>query len=124
MNNYMKRKEQLFSIIFILMTLILFFVFKPSEYKICMKAYSQMKKMQYKGIVLNSFIDSENHLLPTIIIDSGKDTITITDFRDSSGLFNYLTKGDSIFKDKNSSLVIVKRNNLINSFSITYNCPK
>jgi len=120
----MKRKEQLFSIIFILMTLILFFVFKPSEYKICMKAYSQMKKMQYKGIVLNSFIDSENHLLPTIIIDSGKDTITITDFRDSSGLFNYLTKGDSIFKDKNSSLVIVKRNNLINSFSITYNCPK
>jgi hypothetical protein len=120
----MKKKELLFSIIFIMMTLILFFVFKPSEYNLCLKAYSQMKQMQYKGTVINSFIDTKNHLLPTIIVDSGKDTITITDFRDNSGLFDFLKQGDSIFKDKNSSLVIVKRDSSINSFSISYNCSK
>jgi len=105
------------------MTLLLFFVFKPTERKICMKAYSEAMKMQYKGIVKARFIDNRNHLAPTIIVDSGHDSITITDYRDKSGLFEYLEKGDSIKKINNSPIVIVKRNGTNLSFTITYNCP-
>jgi hypothetical protein len=119
----MKKKEILFSIVFTLVALLLFYVFKPTERKICMKAYSATIKMQYIGIVKDKFIDNRNHLAPTIIVDSGHDSITITDFRDESGLFEYLEKGDSIKKIDNSPIVLVKRNGTNLSFTITYNCP-
>jgi hypothetical protein len=120
----MKKKKILLSLLFTLITILVFYLFIPSEKEICLKAFSDALKLEFKGTVREKFIDNNNHLAPTIIVESGKDSIKITDYRDRSGLFEYLEKGDSIIKSNNSPLITVKRNDVNSSFTITYDCSE
>jgi hypothetical protein len=118
----MKRKKILLSFLFTALTILVFILFKPSERKLCRQAYSEVLKMHYKGVVIEKYFDSKNHLAPTVVVNSMQNSFKIIDYRDESGLFDYLKKGDSIVKIENSSIVLIKRNGLNKTFRIIYNC--
>jgi|TARA_R100000541_G_scaffold54364_2_gene62844 hypothetical protein len=73
------------------------------------KASEYYKEYTYSGLVTNKFIDSEQHNYRTVIIrNDEKSDIFLLDF-ETSGLFEFIQVGDSIFKKKNSLNLRLKR---------------
>ncbi|WP_115121940.1 hypothetical protein [Marinirhabdus gelatinilytica] len=66
------------------------------------KASEYYKEYTYSGLVTNKFIDSKQHNYQTVIIQNGEEKdILLLDF-ETSGLFDFIEVGDSIFKKKSS----------------------
>ncbi len=118
----MRGKEILLSLVFVTITIVLFYIFTPSKHEICLEAYDQTIKLEYKGIISNKYSDATNHLLPTIIVKSMNDSISIIDFRDRSGFYEYAIIGDSVEKLHNNPDIRVCRNGEFKIFRIKYDC--
>lgn len=76
--------------------------------------------LSLKGLLVDKFIDYENHEYKTCMIQDNIDTLTVLLNFDQSGLFNYLQVGDSVFKIRGDSLIIVKRRSNIKHFYLKY----
>jgi len=73
----------------------------------------------YKGIVVKKYLDKENHNYKTILY-SNSNKLSITRLiDDTSGYYEFVTSGDSIYKIKNSEYINV---NNINKFKIYFDC--
>lgn len=72
--------------------------------------FGNIINLEIKGVILNKFFDSKNHLSKTCLILEERDTCVLILNFDESGLFDQISVGDSIFKSEGDSLVILKRN--------------
>lgn len=71
------------------------------------------KVEQFNGIVINKFIDIENHSFHKIILnENGKERTILFDNEMEGGLFDYTKKGDTLIKDSGTLKVNLKRKNL------------
>ena len=82
--------------------------------------FKQDLGLNFRSSILDKYIDHENHNYKTCILLEGTDTLILYLDFDKSGLFEYLRKGDSIFKKPGDSLIIVKRGNISKRFYLKY----
>ena len=73
-----------------------------------------------KGIVIKKFIDKEEHLLETCIIKSENEYERFIFDLDKSGVFDYVQVGDSIYKPKGDSTIVIIRDKQISHFTLEY----
>jgi hypothetical protein len=85
---------------------------------ICADA-NEFRRSSYCGTVVNTFIDQKNHRNLTIVLKGDRTLILPVD---TSGLYTFLDKGDSLIKIKNSDSLLVKRINMVHSFKVYYGC--
>jgi len=79
-----------------------------------------VEPLEIKGIVLEKYRDKNRDYPRVIINNSSKELLlTLYDY-ETSGLWNYLQKGDSIFKDKGELVFYVKRNGNKKKFTLQY----
>ncbi|MEQ8576740.1 MAG: hypothetical protein RIB63_21930, partial [Fulvivirga sp.] len=82
------------------------------------------KSMEYSGVVDDKFNDPNNHRFPTFTLkqNSSPHFLAFTYPRDTSGLYEYLSKGDSVYKEFGSLSLSVIRNDKVVSFNIDFQC--
>ena len=82
---------------------------------------SRMKNRQISGVVFEKYLDSSNHLVKTINIElDNSKHCDITVPLEKSGFFNFIQIGDSIFKDKNSLMIVIVRKDTVINYSLKY----
>lgn len=84
------------------------------------KKFQQDILLSFNGLLIDKYIDFENHEYKTCIILENIDTLKVLLNFDRSDLFNYLHVGDSVFKIRSDSLIIVKRGNEKKHFYLKY----
>jgi len=114
----MRKKILIISIIGILVFWIIIFILMPSGEEIISLEINQNLQEEYIGIVTANYYDIKEHNYRTTIIATKDGYKKIRHIRDISGLFEYLMVGDSIWKDKGSMEVEVKRNDSTKIFKI------
>jgi len=67
---------------------------------------------EYSGIIINKFIDREEHNFKKVIINENSSERVILLDIEQGGLFEFLNVGDSIIKTKGNLKVKVIRNNV------------
>lgn len=68
------------------------------------------KDLEFNGIVVSKFVDSDNGNSRTItVLDSSGSKESIVDNFDRSGLYNHISYGDSIVKNRGDLKIIVSR---------------
>lgn len=99
----------LLSFLFIITAGTVYDYFQPSDKEIALSEFEKMKFQQYTGVVREKYREKNNHNFPLIIINNqyGNQKIYLT--WDRSGLFEYIEKGDSIFKKYGKHEVEIKR---------------
>jgi hypothetical protein len=80
----------------------------------------QMDVLKLRGKVSSKYIDIQDHNRPKITIIDNQDSITLDLANESSGLYEYIHVGDSIFKTKNSRKVRVFNINKDSSLIMTF----
>lgn len=75
----------------------------------------------YCGKVVNKFIDQNNHRFNTILLNPKKEIVLV---RDTSGLYSFILKGDSIIKIKNREYLTLIRDGRIYNYKIYFGCDK
>jgi len=110
------------SIILTIITLAILLYKQPSKNELCLQAFEKIKDLQYNGIVIEKYKDF-NHSTPVFIVESyNQNKVTVSDFRDISGLFNFIEIQDSIIKERHSYEVKIIRNSDERIFIIDYGC--
>lgn len=106
----------LFIIGFILVVVIIQRLFEtPSEY-----IETTFKPMEFKGILYEKYREPANHDMRFVRIISNIDTLLL-DIPCNFDFWNFVQKNDSIFKERNSYLITVKR--WEKTFSFDMRCP-
>jgi hypothetical protein len=118
------KKSVLIIISFVLtiITLVILYYDQPSKNEICIDAFIKAGQVEYKGLVDKKYIDI-NHAIPIFIVkDKNNISLKVSNYRDISGLFDYIEVGDSIIKEGDSYEIIVIRNNFEKKFTLDYGC--
>lgn len=110
--------------------LILFIVFvvgsiKEDNAALC-NSYKDFKSDTYDYLVVNKYIDSNQHSYQTLVLqykDGYQFKNTEFDF-DKSNLFNFLSVGDSIKKEKGSAIVRVINKEVDTTFKVDFGCDE
>lgn len=87
-------------------------------------AYQRIQFLVLEGVVDSVFEDADNHSQNTLKINVNESIQTVYLEFDKSDLFNYLQKGDSIFKKYKEYEVHVKRNVSKKTFLLDFGCEK
>jgi len=95
-----------------------------SKYQVCLERKVNWKQTILRGKVMSKYIDSSNHLLPTIDLLYGKKLNKIAIVWDESGLFDFVSKGDSLQKGENTLKVTIYRDKSVFYFHIDPNCEQ
>lgn len=81
---------------------------------------NRVEPLEINGVVLEKYRD-KNRDYPRLIINNNNDQLLLTLYDyETSGLWNYLQKGDSIYKDKGELVFLVKRNGKKKKFTLQY----
>jgi hypothetical protein len=100
---------------------------KHENERIC-EDYRDFLNTQYKGVVVKSYIDSDNHFFPILIIktDDGIETKHYLSFiLNSSKIINSLHPGDSITKVNSKAYILIKRSGVqIDTLIFNYGCKE
>ena len=105
------------SIVFI----VLFFIYNYRSPSIIRREkFSIDVLLAINGIVIKKYVDNKQHNHKTCLYIENSDTIKLLLDFDTSGLFNYIIEGDSIIKKSGDPKILVKRNNISNSFVLKY----
>lgn len=88
------------------------------------KALANFKNQEYKVVVIDKFLDKNQHSYPTLILqDQNGNKITNQDFIfDKSGFFNYVQKGDTLIKSKNNTVINLINMKVDTLIRIEYKC--
>ena len=113
----------LFIIIFPLIVIGLFISSQPSSnYMRCM-IVERFKEQNYSGVIVDKYIDEENHSNETLIVQNRDKKSTIIDFiylpRED---FNIIQIGDSIFKESGDEFILMKRDSIHHKFYLEVDC--
>jgi len=109
MNN---RSRNILRIIFIALFIAYLYFILPSGKEVGERLNNNFLKSQFEGVIINKFIDKNEHSYPIIIIKTFENDsiIKINLVRESTNIFDSLIISDSIYKYKNKSFLIRKRN--------------
>jgi hypothetical protein len=110
--------------------IILFIVFvagtiKEGNAALC-DSYKDFKSDTYDYLIINKYIDSNEHSYRTLVLQSKEGyqfKSTDWDF-DKSNLFNYVSVGDSIKKEKGTAVVRVINRKVDTTFKVNYGCDE
>ncbi|MEM8507827.1 MAG: hypothetical protein AAF717_08355 [Bacteroidota bacterium] len=111
----MKKLRKALTIIFIIgiIAVTVWYFLKVPSLKIAPeKIIENYKKENYSGVVVEKYIDDQQHGYHKVILMEKDEERTILLDDDISGLFNYIKKGDSLEKSSGSLRVKLKRRNL------------
>ena len=110
--------------------IILFIVFvagtiKEDNAALC-DSYKDFKSDTYDYLVINKYIDSNEHSYRTLVLQSKEGyQFKSTDWDyDKSNLFNFLSVGDSIKKKKESAIVRVINRKADTTFKVDFGCDE
>ncbi len=112
-------------ITFIVLLIRLFLSF-PSFNDAACSRFKEFKSYKYDYLVLNKYLDSNEHSYPTLILQDGKGNKFPNQdlIMDNSGLFDFLNIGDSIKKKQGDSLVNVVNSSLDTTIEVDFGCVK
>src|SRR5690242_464814 len=83
-----------------------------SSHSAC-KVLDLFRNYKFNGIIINKYIDKEDHATKKVIIKNFDaavpDTLTLLDW-DKTGLYNKINKNDTIIKELGSNSVYLKNN--------------
>lgn len=99
--------------------LFVYSIFQPSH--LC-NLYAEFKQSDYRGILLNKYIDNENHNTRTIVIKSGENVFTMILPRDTSLFYNTVMIGDSVIKRKGDEFIAIQHNYSLLRFKLKWGC--
>jgi len=81
----------------------------PSQEELCKAGVDFYKQEAYTGIVIDKFIDKEQHNYKKVIIEEDfNDKVVYLD-ADVGGVYNYIMIGDSLMKNKGELFLLVNR---------------
>ena len=87
--------------------------------KMCNESNSDFKNMEFSGAVMKLYIDSTNHLAPSLLLDDS----TVLQFSvDTSSFYKNVGLNDILIKSKGSNIIHVKSGKIANKYAIYYNC--
>jgi hypothetical protein len=92
----------------------LFFAYtlSPSDNSQNCRSYTLFRERGFEGVIADKFFDETQHSVPTVVLYSFRDDgqLKINLLNETSGLFEDLSKGDTVMKSQNSSSIFVRRN--------------
>ena len=110
--------------------IILFIVFvvlttREDSAAVC-NSYKDFKNDTYDYLLINKYIDSNEHSDRTLVLQNkGGYQFKYTDLDfDKSNLFNFLSIGDSLKKEKGSVIVRVLNRKVDTTFKVDYGCDE
>ena len=122
---------KLFVLLAVILLVFVFFIKKqndsPFQFEVSdprCSAYQRIQFLVLEGVVDSVFEDADNHSQNTLKINVSESIQTVYLEFDKSDLFNYLQKGDSIFKKYKDYEVHVKRNVSKKTFLLDFGCEK
>lgn len=114
----------------LIITLVVFivrlFLSFPSLNDSACNRLKDFKSYKYDYLVVNKYLDSTQHSYPTLVLQDSQGNIFQNQdlLMDNSGLFDFLTSGDSIRKQQGTVLVKVKNNKIDTTFKVDFGCEK
>jgi uncharacterized ion transporter superfamily protein YfcC len=98
-------------IIIILMTIAVYFL--PSNKEMLDKDRSEVKNWDLNGVVVDKYIDEQNHNYEILVIKDIKSNISVKNIfnNDESIFFEYVQINDTLKKEAGSLKICIKRNN-------------
>jgi hypothetical protein len=107
-------------LVFVTMWIIIW-IFSPSKEELMKDNLKLASYEHYNGIVKDKFIDSDYRDYEALIIANQNGIERYLTFNlDKSGAYDYIQIGDSIWKFHNSLDIMVKRDSIIEIFTIDY----
>lgn len=101
------------------------FYYKISKMPNCNELLLKENTNSFNGILVNKFIDKDNHLYKTIsLLSNNRTTKILIPQRDISKLYDYLMPGDSLIKKQGSLIVNTYRKGNLKMFKIDFECDK
>jgi hypothetical protein len=92
----------------------------PGPEKRACELYSQIVLIEFKGVISEKY--RREHDMPFIKIDDMNSKSSFNLYYDRSGLYEFVSIGDSIFKMKQSNLVYITKTNCDTVFKLDYDC--
>lgn len=124
--NMNKKKNRINHILVFIMIAIVctlaYFVSINQGSNVACYAQKYFNSLELEGVVINKFLDKENHLIKTLEVNSNSKIIRIFLTRDKSGLYEYILIGDSILKSNESLKCSIKRVDTTKEFIIDFGC--
>ena len=88
--------------------------------------YKTFLQFSYEGIIIQKYIDSNEHSMRTVEIQNFKDSVVqklTLDF-DKTGFFNRIRVGDTIYKKFNSDTVYLSNKGTKDLYIINFGCKE
>ncbi|MGV8946262.1 MAG: hypothetical protein ACOH1N_07525 [Lutibacter sp.] len=111
MNKLSKSYVILFIFIIITISYLTYWGIKhiPSQDELCKQGVEFYKTKNFTGVVIKKYIDEENHSHKTIIVKENMNEKSIFLDADIGGIYEYISIGDSISKNKGELFVLINR---------------
>lgn len=117
------KRWNIISFFLVIIGLIMFFIFvENTKDDNCRKTAIYYNNMQIEGVIIDKFIDYNNHAEKTIKINSYDSILIYRKYKDVSGLYEFVQSDDSIVKKSGSMEVKVIRINREYLFQIDFDC--
>jgi hypothetical protein len=94
----------------------------PSQDELCKQGVELYKIKEFKGKVLKKYIDKNNHQNKTLIIKDNGNEKTVFMNADIGGVFEYISIGDSVSKNKGELFVLVNRKKIDTIINYKFRC--
>ena len=88
----------------------------------CEALIKNEKSDEYSGLIIEKYIDQDQHMYEKVILDKSPGTDVILLDWETSGFFDFLKIGDSISKDPSSLQVNVWRNDKDTIYNLEFRC--
>jgi hypothetical protein len=86
-------------------------------------AFKIFKAQKFNAIVINKYIDKEQHSCPTLILKINGKTEKYADLVfDRTNFFEFVKNGDTLNKNNNDSLLHIRNLNLDTAFALNFGC--
>ena len=99
------------------------FFFGTADHKVDCESLKQNEKSdEYSGVIIEKYIDQDQHMYEKVILDKSPGTDVILLNWETSGFFDFLKIGDSISKNPNGLQVNVWRNDKDTIYNLEFYC--
>jgi len=88
----------------------------------CESLIQNEKSDEYSGVIIEKYIDQDQHMYEKVILDKSPGTDVILLNWETSGFFDFLKIGDSISKNPNGLQVNVWRNDKDTIYNLEFYC--
>lgn len=102
---------------------ILFFSSAPSSNFARCEIVEHFKNQEYRGVMIDKYIDNEQHATETVVLQGIENKINVYDFSYlNESNFEYVQIGDSVIKNKGQLYILVIRDTIQKQFYLSIDC--